>query len=82
MPLDIPNTRVVNTTCETILDKFTGCEVEFTAGKNAALARPPLPHELRASRRQTTRRQQLADNGRVHMLLFYKVLQGNTRGNP
>ena len=32
-----PNSPVVYTTCETVLDKFTGCEVVFTAGKNAAL---------------------------------------------
>ena len=31
------NSPVVYTTCETILDQFTGCEVVFTAGKNAAL---------------------------------------------
>ena len=34
-----PNSPVVYTTCETVLDKFTGCEVVFTAGKNAALLR-------------------------------------------
>ena len=28
---------MVYTTCETVLDQFTGCEVVFTAGKNAAL---------------------------------------------
>ena len=32
-----PNSPVVYTTCETVLGKFTGCEVVFTAGKNAAL---------------------------------------------
>ena len=32
-----PNSPVVYTTGETVLDKFTGCEVVFTAGKNAAL---------------------------------------------
>ena len=29
---------MLNTTRETVLDKFTGCELVFTAGKNAALA--------------------------------------------
>ena len=30
---------MVYTTCETVLDQFTGCEVVFTVVKNAALAR-------------------------------------------
>ena len=35
--LEAPNSPVVYTTGETVLDKFTGCEVVFKAGKNAAL---------------------------------------------
>ena len=35
--LETPNLPVVNTTCDNVLDKFTGCEAVFMAGKNAVL---------------------------------------------
>ena len=35
--LRVPNSPLVYTTGETVLDKFTGCEVVFMAGKNTAL---------------------------------------------
>ena len=37
--MEIPYSPVVNTTCDTVLGKFTGGELMFTAGKNAALGR-------------------------------------------
>ena len=46
--LEVPNSPVVYTTGETVLDKFTVCEVVFTAGKNAALY-PGKPYFMSGS---------------------------------
>ena len=53
--LEVPN---VNTTCEHILDKFTDCEVVFTACKNAALVR----YDCKLQNILVTRKERRASN--------------------